>query len=273
MRARPTFQSVMQGIDPPLVKYKHFPSLELLRSPSYNVFYDAAVNMRDQSIRIQRHQAEEREFDAAATSSGVSMHAAKAQAKQKQQNEKDVEMADAHFAVLQKQDELMQQTKFAKQLEQLDLQKAQGMGNLDMLLGDPIPMGMSTGLSSASSSGPQAFNVAPQGMTFAQVSDTSMMPYIEPQVPVLGTIVTPQTAVPIDAAMLPYAEPSDLTVVAPHQAKRVRTNIFTGTQGDHFEATPKYEKAHALAKARLNSKKVINTKLKKQTAASSSGSV
>ena len=67
MRIRLTFSSIEQGVAPPLVKQERFPSLEFLLSPECNLFYETAVNLKQQSMKIQGYEAETRRFDAAAT--------------------------------------------------------------------------------------------------------------------------------------------------------------------------------------------------------------
>lgn len=177
MRIRPTFASIEQGLPPPLVKQERFPSLEFLRSPEYNVFYQTAVGLRQQSMRIQGHEAEARQFDAAATAAGTSSQQPKAEARQKRRNESDQAMAEGHFKTLRMQQEQAEQARLAKQITDLDAQMALHNASIAppdvatrLAQAQNIPLGSGqTGADSSSSTGPLTYSIVsapkPKGWT------------------------------------------------------------------------------------------------------------
>ena len=99
MRVRPTFDSVTMGISAGLVKQRNFPALDIVRSPQYNLFYEAAAGnpMHEQAQRMHNAQLAEVELKQAASATGVSHHELKAEMQQMRQVQTNQEMAMAHF--------------------------------------------------------------------------------------------------------------------------------------------------------------------------------
>lgn len=122
MRVRPTFESVTQGIDASRVKYPHHPALDIVRSPQYNLFYEAAAdNLHDQNMRIHTAERAEAEIKQAAAATGADFREVKEEIKQMQKMQMSQEIGMNHFAEVAKQEQARQHHEAMTAIQRLDV--------------------------------------------------------------------------------------------------------------------------------------------------------
>ena len=147
MRVRPTFDSVMMGISADLVKQRNFPALDIVRSPQYNLFYEAAAGnpMHEQAQRMHNAQVAEVELKQAASATGVSHHELKAEMQQMRQAQTNQGMAMEHFGKMHMQEMNKNYASLASQVEQLDLRMAlQGKQSATFVTPSHTPIAVGT---------------------------------------------------------------------------------------------------------------------------------
>jgi hypothetical protein len=135
------------GISAGLVKQRNFPALDIVRSPQYNLFYEAAAGnpMHEQAQRMHNAQVAEVELKQAASATGVSHHELKAEMQQMRQAQTNQGMAMGHFGKMHMQEMYKNYASLASQVEQLDLRMAlQGKQSATFVTPSHTPIAVGT---------------------------------------------------------------------------------------------------------------------------------